>query len=126
MKNLIKITASVFIVVMSLTYSFSQAEEPPMGADVYDPNQVRNDDLRVIKKEDEAEKIEEKSEKDKKLDAIVDKFEELRNREEALLAKKEALTKAGDKKGLKDLEDEFEDLDDDKVKVDKELSKLKN
>ncbi|MBI2519688.1 MAG: hypothetical protein HYV97_04705 [Bdellovibrio sp.] len=90
--------------------------------DNYDPNQVRNDDFRYQAKSSTLSK----AERDKKLDEIVDKFEELRLREEALIAKKATLAKANDKDALEDLEDDFKDLADDRAKVDKEMATLKN
>ncbi|HAZ13077.1 MAG: hypothetical protein A2X86_09805 [Bdellovibrionales bacterium GWA2_49_15] len=92
------------------------------GADNYDPNQVRNDDFRYQPKTVALSKVE----RDKKLDEIVDKFEELRLREEALVAKKANLAKANDKDGLEDLEDDFKDLADDRAKIDKEMASLRN
>ncbi|MEK6624079.1 MAG: hypothetical protein AABY86_03865 [Bdellovibrionota bacterium] len=116
--------AAVLFCALNLMPTYAQ-DAVGAASENYDPNQVRNDDLRNQGKSETNSKIS-KEERDKKLDEMVDKFEELRLREEALAVKKTNLTQSNDKDGLEDLEDEFKDLARDRAKIDKEMAALRN
>jgi|GEM_PF-5056961 len=104
------------------SHSAKSAGDPAAVIDGYDPNQVRNDDLRKTPKDD----AKAKADRDKRLDEIVDKYEEIRIKEEELLGKKEIALKSNKKDEVDDIDDDLEDLADDRKKIDKELAKLKD